>query len=40
VNGNQESGNSHILSKPWGDSDRYDFILDNGADRHRIQSLP
>jgi hypothetical protein len=31
------SHQGHILSKPWGDSDRYDFILDNGSDRHRIQ---
>ena len=25
------------LAKPWGDSERYDFILDNGCDLLRIQ---
>jgi hypothetical protein len=25
------------VSKPWGDSQRYDFILDNGEQRWRIQ---
>jgi len=25
------------VAKPWGDSRRYDFILDNGAHLHRVQ---
>jgi hypothetical protein len=25
------------VAKPWGDSRRYDFILDNGACLHRVQ---
>ncbi|HTS34576.1 MAG TPA: group I intron-associated PD-(D/E)XK endonuclease [Candidatus Solibacter sp.] len=25
------------IAKPWGDSRRYDFIIDNGQSLHRIQ---
>jgi len=25
------------IAKPWGDSRRYDFILDNGSRLHRVQ---
>ena len=26
-----------IVSKPWGDSSRYDFVADNGRDLFRVQ---
>src|SRR5712692_887625 len=27
----------YSVSKPWGESDRYDFILDTGSHRWRVQ---
>jgi PD-(D/E)XK endonuclease len=33
----QAANRSFGIAKPWGDSRRYDFILDNGSRLHRIQ---
>ena len=30
-------GMGFLVSKPWGDSDRYDFIVDGGGKRWRVQ---
>ena len=34
---NQATTREFGIAKPWGDSRRYDFILDNGSCLHRIQ---
>ena len=34
---NQATNRNFGIAKPWGDSRRYDFILDNGSRLHRIQ---
>ena len=34
---NRASDQGFGVAKPWGDSRRYDFILDNGRRLHRIQ---
>jgi long-subunit fatty acid transport protein len=34
---NRASGLGFGVAKPWGESLRYDFILDNGARLHRVQ---
>ena len=34
---NQATNRDFGIAKPWGDSRRYDFILDNGSRLHRIQ---
>jgi hypothetical protein len=34
---NQATNREFGIAKPWGDSRRYDFILDNGSLLHRVQ---
>jgi PD-(D/E)XK endonuclease len=34
---NRASGLGFGVAKPWGDSRRYDFVLDNGTGLHRVQ---
>src|SRR5260370_13441645 len=34
---NQATNRDFGIAKPWGDSRRYDFILDNGSCLHRVQ---
>ena len=34
---NQATNREFGIAKPWGDSRRYDFILDNGSRLHRVQ---
>jgi len=34
---NRAAGLGFGVAKPWGDSRRYDFILDNGTGLHRVQ---
>jgi hypothetical protein len=34
---NQATNRDFGIAKPWGDSRRYDFILDNGSRLHRVQ---
>jgi hypothetical protein len=34
---NQATNREFGIAKPWGDSRRYDFILDNGSCLHRVQ---